>query len=82
MSSDNQLDPKTFAGEYGIDSISECDQLHMLVLSSCGHVRLQMCQPVSYMNMPPEQALALAESLTRAAHKTLELQKAAAEELH
>lgn len=79
MSSDNPLEPKTFTGEFGIDSISECEGLHMLVLSSCDHVRLQMCQPVSYLNMPPEQALALAESLTRAANKTLELQKEAVE---
>jgi hypothetical protein len=76
------LPPHAATSDFGIDSDSECAQLHVMVLSNDVDVRVQLCQPVSYWTMPPEEAIRFAEALIRAANFSLELQREAAGSIH
>lgn len=72
----NKIEEQNYAGGFGVeDTGNTCPVLHLVVASNAEGVLLSYCQPVSWIEMPAESALALGQKLIDAGNMALQLQQ-------
>ena len=69
---------KHYDVDYGVSdeaANNDCNRLHVLVMHNDENVMLEFCSPLSYLIMPPELMITLAESMIEKAKDCLAQQK-------